>query len=124
MPPLVAFAPWIALTLYLLIKVRLPRPLPEVGVSEKAAPLVSVIVPARNEERSIRSCVESICGSDYPEFEVIVVDDRSDDSTLDLARAIPTEPRPEGRGGRGPGASRWVDGQALGVRSGGPGGRG
>ena len=89
MPPLVAFAPWIALTLYLLIKVRLPRPLPEVGVSEKAAPLVSVIVPARNEERSIRSCVESICGSDYPEFEVIVVDDRSDDSTLDLARAIP-----------------------------------
>jgi chlorobactene glucosyltransferase len=89
MPPLVAFAPWIALTLYLLIKVRLPRPLPEVGVSERMVRLVSVIVPARNEERSIQSCVESICGSDYPEFEVIVVDDRSDDSTLALARAIP-----------------------------------
>ena len=89
MPLPIAFAPWIALTLYLLIKVRLPRPLPEVGVSERAAPLVSVTVPARNEERSIRSCVESICASAYPEFEVIVVDDRSDDSTLDLARAIP-----------------------------------
>jgi chlorobactene glucosyltransferase len=50
---------------------------------------VSVIVPARNEERSIRSCVESICASAYPEFEVIVVDDRSDDATLELARAIP-----------------------------------
>jgi chlorobactene glucosyltransferase len=50
---------------------------------------VSVIVPARNEERSIRSCVESICASDYPDFEVIVVDDRSVDTTLDLARAIP-----------------------------------
>ena len=109
MPPPVAFAPWVALAVYLLIKVRLPRPLPEVGAdvgaavgeevgtgvgaevgaTERAAPLVSVIVPARNEERSIRSCVESICASDYPEFEVIVVDDRSDDATLGLARAIP-----------------------------------
>ena len=89
MPPPLAFAPWIALAVYLLIKVRLPRPLPKVGVSERATPLVNVIVPARDEERSIQSCVESICGSDYPEFEVIVVDDRSADSTLDLARAIP-----------------------------------
>ena len=50
---------------------------------------MSVIVPARNEERSIRSCVESICASDYPEFEVIVVDDQSDDATLSMTRAIP-----------------------------------
>ncbi len=89
MPLLVAFAPWIALALYFLIKVRLPRPLPVADARSRAGPLVSVIVPARNEERSIRSCVESICASDYPDFEVIVVDDRSDDATLDLARAIP-----------------------------------
>ena len=89
-----AFAPWIALVVYALIKVRLPRPLPgalPVGAAtDRAAPLVSVIVPARNEERSIRSCVESISASDYPDFEVIVVDDRSDDATLELARAIPS----------------------------------
>ena len=93
MPPLVAFAPWIALAVYILIKVRLPRPLngalPVVNVSDRATPLVSVIVPARNEERSIQSCVESIAASDYPDLEVIVVDDRSDDATLELARAIP-----------------------------------
>jgi chlorobactene glucosyltransferase len=93
MPPLVAFAPWIALAVYILIKVRLPRPLngalPVVNVSDRATPLVSVIVPARNEERSIESCVESIAASDYPDLEVIVVDDRSDDATLELARAIP-----------------------------------
>ena len=93
MPPLVAFAPWIALVIYILIKVRLPRPLPGalavVNATDRAAPLVSVIVPSRNEERSIRSCVESISASDYPDFEVIVVDDRSDDATLELARAIP-----------------------------------
>ena len=89
-----AFAPWIALVVYALIKVRLPRPLPAalpVGdATDRAAPLISVIVPARNEERSIRSCVESISASDYPDFEVIVVDDRSDDATLELARAIPS----------------------------------
>ena len=89
MPPPVAFAPWIALVIYILIKVRLPRPLPVVNATDRAAPLVSVIVPARNEERSIRSCVESVSASDYPDFEVIVVDDRSDDATLELARAIP-----------------------------------
>ena len=89
MPLPLAFAPWIALALYFLIKVRLPRPLPVVDTTDRAAPLVSVIVPARNEERSIRSCVESISASDYPDFEVIVVDDRSDDATLELARAIP-----------------------------------
>ena len=89
MLPPVAFAPWIALAVYLLIKVRLPPPLPVVDVTDRAFPLVSVIVPARNEERSIRSCVESICASAYPDFEVLVVDDRSDDATLEMARAVP-----------------------------------
>ena len=89
MPPPFAFAPWIALALYLLIKVRLPPPLAAMDAADRAAPLVSVIVPARNEERSIRSCVESICASDYPDFEVFVVDDRSDDATLEMARAVP-----------------------------------
>ena len=89
MPFPVAFAPWIALAVYILIKVRLPHPLPVVDATDRATSLVSVIVPARNEERSIRSCVESISASDYPDFEVIVVDDRSDDATLELARAIP-----------------------------------
>jgi len=85
-----AFAPWVALVLYLLIKVRFPRPLPRVDSGEREHPLVSVIVPARNEERSIRSCVESICASDYTSFEVIVVDDRSEDATLELAQAVPS----------------------------------
>lgn len=87
--PGLAFVPWIALATYLLIKVRLPRPLPMLGTIDPAARSVSIIVPARNEERSIRSCVESICASDHPDFEVIVVDDRSEDATLELARGIP-----------------------------------
>ena len=45
------------------------------------APLISVCVPARNEERNIRRCVEALLAQTYPNLEVIVLDDRSTDST-------------------------------------------
>jgi len=44
-------------------------------------PMVSVLIPARNEERSIASCVRSILAQDYPYFEVLVLDDQSSDGT-------------------------------------------
>ena len=44
-------------------------------------PLITVCIPARNEERNIRACVEAILKQDYPNFEIIVLDDRSTDST-------------------------------------------
>ncbi|GER87209.1 glycosyl hydrolase [Dictyobacter vulcani] len=46
-----------------------------------AEPLVSVIVPARNEENNIRRCVQSLLEQDYTYYEVIVVDDGSTDQT-------------------------------------------
>jgi chlorobactene glucosyltransferase len=48
---------------------------------EPPYPLVSVIIPARNEENNIRRCVEAILAQDYPNFECFVLDDRSTDST-------------------------------------------
>ena len=48
------------------------------------APLISICIPARNEETNIRQCVESALGQDYPNVEVIVVDDRSTDATLKI----------------------------------------
>ena len=51
-------------------------------------PLISVCIPARNEERNIRACVEAILKQDYPNLEVIVVDDRSIDSTLEILRQL------------------------------------
>ena len=48
-------------------------------------PTVSVLVPAYNESTRVRNAIESVMASDYPDLEVIVVDDGSTDDTLDLA---------------------------------------
>ncbi len=57
-------------------------------------PLVSVLVPARNEARSIARCVESLAHQDYPNLEILVLDDNSEDETAaiveDLTRRYPT----------------------------------
>ena len=47
----------------------------------RALPSVTVVVPAHNEEETIAESVRSILSSDYPDFEVIVVDDGSTDRT-------------------------------------------
>ena len=52
------------------------------------APLISVCIPARNEERNIRTCVEAMLAQDYPNFEVIVLDDRSSDATPSILADI------------------------------------
>ncbi len=54
-----------------------PTPPPAEG-----SPLISICIPARNEENNIRNCVESALRQDYPNIEVIVLDDRSTDATL------------------------------------------
>ncbi len=49
-------------------------------------PSVSVIVPARNEEEHIQRCLSSLLAQNYPNFEIIAVNDNSIDNTLDLLR--------------------------------------
>ena len=51
-------------------------------------PMISICIPARNEERNIRACVESVLKQNYPKFEVIVLDDRSTDATPGILREL------------------------------------
>ena len=51
-------------------------------------PLVSVIVPARNEQDNIQRCLLSLLAQNYPSFEIIVVNDSSTDYTLEIVRKI------------------------------------
>jgi succinoglycan biosynthesis protein ExoA len=50
--------------------------------------LVTVLVPARNEERSIAGCLQSILSQDYSALEVIVLDEASRDSTAEVVREV------------------------------------
>ncbi len=74
-----------------------PLTLPPVGkaparVGVARMPRVSVIVPARDEERNIERCVASLLAQDYPDFEVIVVDDGSTDATAALLDQMRRQP--------------------------------
>jgi biofilm PGA synthesis N-glycosyltransferase PgaC len=57
-------------------------------LDQRLAPVVSVLVPAYNEESTIRPCLRSILDSDYPDFEIILIDDGSTDGTLTTIRDL------------------------------------
>ena len=55
---------------------------------QKPYPLVSVLIPARNEERNIKKCVSSLLKSEYPRLEIIVLDDESKDGTYEIVKGL------------------------------------
>src|SRR5208337_1768428 len=68
---------------------------------------VSVLVPARNEEKNISPCIDSLLEQTYANYEVVVLDDQSTDATWEIiaryqerfpgrVRALRGEPLTEG----------------------------
>ena len=51
-------------------------------------PLVSVVVPTRNNVRTIRACLQSVRDQTHPRVELIVVDNHSSDETLEIATEL------------------------------------
>jgi glycosyltransferase involved in cell wall biosynthesis len=51
-------------------------------------PLVSAIIPAKDEEAVLSDCLASVTAQTYPRMEILVVDDRSTDRTLEIARSF------------------------------------
>lgn len=82
---------------------RIPR-------DRKAWPRVSIVVPARNEETHLETCLSFLTRLDYEPLEILVVDDRSTDRTAEIAgrhagkdprlRVIPGEETPAGWTGK------------------------
>jgi chlorobactene glucosyltransferase len=76
----------------------------------KPAPFVSILIPARDEATNIETCLESLRRQDYPNFEVLVLDDSSSDNTRNIVdgiaakdkriRLIEGEPLPAGWAGK------------------------
>jgi chlorobactene glucosyltransferase len=73
--------------------IYLKRPKIKPGATQNT-PFVSVLVPARNEKLNIVNCVQSLQKQDYPDFEIIVLDDNSTDNTGGLVAVMAkTDPR-------------------------------
>ncbi len=96
---------WLVLLGSMIRHVRL-TPRLEMGRGNSETPLVSVILPARNEEAYIGRCLRTLSDQDYPEYEVVAVDDSSEDSTGDIIREcaaadpriipVAARPKPDG----------------------------
>ena len=59
-----------------------------VVVNENFKPFVTIMIPAHNEESVITNTVENILKINYPNFEVIVIDDRSSDNTASVIKDL------------------------------------
>ena len=57
-------------------------------INENYRPFVSIMIPAHNEEGVISTTVENIRAIDYPNFEIIVIDDRSTDNTASVIKDL------------------------------------
>jgi glycosyltransferase involved in cell wall biosynthesis len=67
------------------VRVDTPAALPD------DPPLVTILVPAKDEEANIGDCLRTLQAQDYSDFEIIVIDDRSTDRTAEIVREIAAE---------------------------------
>ena len=76
-------ATWVWLVVCMRRTVARTPPLGECA-PPREAPLVSIILPARNEEAYVGACLDSLMAQDYANYEVVAVDDSSEDATGEI----------------------------------------
>ena len=72
------------------IKQRISRKSPQIK-NEAYKPFVSIMIPAHNEESVIANTVRTVLNLDYPNFEIIAIDDRSTDNTASVLKDLEKE---------------------------------
>ena len=97
---------WIFLIKTMIDSFRLTPYLDRFENTSKTSPKVSIILPARNEEEFLEKCLDSLINQDYENYEIIVIDDSSEDATGKIISEyakknsnvihISARPKPEG----------------------------
>ena len=103
---IVICATWVFLIKSMMDSFKLTPYLDKFENKSKSTPKVSIILPARNEENFIGNCLDSLIKQDYQNYEIIVIDDSSDDSTWKIiseyakmnSKIVPVsaKPKPDG----------------------------
>ena len=91
MSPFLFYTALFSLLILIVITIELIKGVKALGFLEDVPPnesptppLVSVVIPARNEKRHLEMALQSMLSQKYPQFEVIVIDDRSTDATGEI----------------------------------------
>ncbi len=97
---------WVFLIKSMIASFRLTPYLDKFENTFKSSPKVSIILPARNEEEFIGKCLDSLIKQDYENYEIVVIDDSSDDTTGKIISeyakkdskivSVSARPKPEG----------------------------
>ncbi|MDX1441377.1 MAG: glycosyltransferase [Nitrosopumilaceae archaeon] len=97
---------WIFLIKSMMVSFKKTPYLDKFEKTENSNPLVSIILPARNEEEYIAKCLDTLIDQDYPNYEIIAIDDSSQDKTGNIIATyskqnskvihVSAQPKPEG----------------------------
>ena len=97
---------WIFLIKSMMVSFRETPYLEKFAKKPHSNPKVSIILPARNEEDFLAKCLDTLVDQDYPNYEIIVIDDSSQDNTRKIieryaskySKIIPVfaKPKPDG----------------------------
>lgn len=104
------FGVWAYFLAYMGKSFRLAPRLEVFEHASEARPKVSVILPARNEEKYVARCLDTLLAQDYPNFEVVAINDGSTDRTGEIIQSyaqkdrrvvyVSTPDKPEGWAGK------------------------
>jgi cellulose synthase/poly-beta-1,6-N-acetylglucosamine synthase-like glycosyltransferase len=81
---------WIGIIIYILVGFTKIKLLPNQSVAKKEPP-VAIIIAVRNEEEDVEKALQSICHINYSNYRIIVLNDRSTDSTGDILERMKTQ---------------------------------
>ena len=89
---------------------KVPKLLPITNLQYISFPTISIILPARNEEKHIEKCLDSLIKQEYDNYEIVVINDSSSDNTNQIIKRfsitynnithINAQPKPEGWTGK------------------------